>query len=38
MTLQCDRRLEEKPIFSFKNDKILVNFDPTTQNSQKFAL
>ena len=25
-------------IFYFKNDKNLVNFDPSTQKSQKFAL
>ena len=29
---------KNKAIFCFKNDKNLVNFDPSTQKSQKFAL
>ena len=29
---------EGKVIFCFKNDKNLVNFDPSTQKSQKCAL
>ena len=32
-----DAKFEEKPI-CFKNDKNLVNFDPSTQNSPKFSL
>ena len=31
-------KLEEKLIFCFKNDKNLVNFDPSTKKSKKFAL
>ena len=38
MTLKSDAKFEEKPICCFKNDKNLVNFDPNTQKSQKFAL
>ena len=38
MILKIDAKFEEKPICSFKNDKNLVNFDPTTQKSQEFAL
>ena len=38
MTLNSDVKFEQKPIFCFKNDKNLVNFDPSTQKSQKFAL
>ena len=37
MTLKIDAEFEEKLICCFKNDKNLVNFDPTTQKSQKFA-
>ena len=33
MTLKSDERM-----FCFKNDQILVNFDPSTFESQKFAL
>ena len=29
---------EEKLIFYFKNDKNLVNFDPSTKKSKRFAL
>ena len=38
MTLKSDAKFEEKTICCFKNDKNLVNFDPNTQKSQKFAL
>ena len=30
MTLKSDAKFEEKPIFCFKNDKNLVNFDLST--------
>ena len=38
MTLKSGIKFEEKPICCLKNDKNLVNFDPNTQKSQKFAL
>ena len=38
MTLKSDAKFEEKPICCFKNDKNLVNFDPSTQKYQEFAL
>ena len=38
MTLKSDVKFEEKLICCFKNNKNLVNFDPSTQNSQIFAL
>ena len=38
MTLKSDAKFEEKPICCLKNDKNLVNFNPRTQKSQKFAL
>ena len=38
MALNSDAKFEEKLICSFKNDKNLVNFDPGTRNSEKFAL
>ena len=38
MTLKIDAKFEEKLIFCFKNDKNLVNFDPSTKKSKKFAL
>ena len=38
MPLKIDAKFEEKLICCFKNDKNLVNFDPSTQKSQKFAL
>ena len=38
ITLDIDAKFEEKLICCFKNDKNLVNFDPSTQKSQKFAL
>ena len=37
MTLKSDVKFEGKPI-CFKNDKNLVNFDPSTQKPKKFAL
>ena len=36
MTLKIDAKFEEKLIFCLKNDKNLVNFDLSTQNSQNF--
>ena len=38
MILKSDAKFEEKPICCFKNDKNLVNFDPSTQKSKTFAL
>ena len=38
MTLKIDAKFEEKRIFCFKSDKDLVNFDLSTQKSQKFTL
>ena len=38
MILKRDAKFEEKSICCFKNDNNLVNFDPTTEKSQKFAL
>ena len=38
MILTNDANFQEKLIFCFKNDKNLVNFDPSTPKSQKFAL
>ena len=35
---KSDAKFEEKLICCFKNDKNLVNFDPSTQKSHKFAL
>ena len=32
MILKIDAKFEEKTICCFKNDKNLVNFDPSTQN------
>ena len=37
MTLKSDAKLEEKLIW-FRNDKKLLNFDLSTQNSQKFLI
>ena len=34
MTLKSDTKFEEKLICCFKNDKNLVNFDPSTQKSK----
>ena len=38
MILKCGAKFEEKPMFCFKNDKNLVNFDPSTKKSKKFPL
>ena len=38
MTLKINATFEEKLICSFKNDKNLVKFDPSTQKSQKLAI
>ena len=38
MTLKSDAKFGEKLACCFKNDKNLVNFDPSTQKSHKFAL
>ena len=39
MTLKIDAKFEEKLISCFKNDMTnLVNFDPSNQKYQKFAL
>ena len=38
MTRKSDAKFEEKLTCCFKNDKNLVNFDPSTQKSQKFEL
>ena len=38
MILKIDAKFEEKLICRFKTDKNLVNFYPSTQKSQKFAL
>ena len=38
MILKSDAKYEEKLICCFKYDKNLVNFDPSTQKSKKFAL
>ena len=37
MTLKREAKFEEKLICCFKNDKNLVNFDLSTQKSQKYA-
>ena len=36
MTLNNDAKFEGKPICCFKNEKNLVKFDLSTQNSQYF--
>ena len=38
MTLKKDAKFEEKPLSYFRNDKNLMNFDPSTLKSQKLAL
>ena len=38
LVLKTDAKFEQKPICCFKIDKNLVNFDPGTQKSPKFAL
>ena len=37
MTRKREAKFEEKLICCFKNDKNLVNFDLSTQKSQKYA-
>ena len=37
MTLKRDAKLEEKLICCFKNEKNLVNPDPSTKKSQKIC-
>ena len=37
MTLKGDAKFEEKLISRFRNDKNLVNFDPSTQNVSKIC-
>ena len=36
MTLKGDAKFKEKLVSCFKNDKILINFDLSTRNSQSF--
>ena len=38
MALKIDAKFEEKLIYCFKTVKNLVNFDPSTQNSQNVLL
>ena len=38
MVQKSDAKFEEKPIFCFKNDENLLNFDPSTKKSPKFTL
>ena len=39
MTMKNDKKFEEKLTCRFKTDmRTLMNFDPSTQKSQKFAL
>ena len=38
MILKSDAKLEEKPNSCFKNDKNLVNFDPSTQVSKIYTV
>ena len=38
MIPKSSAKFEEKLIFCFKNDKNLVNFDPSTKKSKNFAL
>ena len=38
MILKSGAKFEEKLIFCYKTDKNLVNFDPSTKKSKKFAL
>ena len=37
MILNSDSKFEEKLISHFRNDKNLVNFDPSTQNVSKIC-
>ena len=38
MIPKCGAKFDEKLIFCFKNDKKLVNFDPSAKKSKKFVL
>ena len=38
MTLKSNAKFKEKSICYLKDDKNLINFDPSTQKSKKFAL
>ena len=38
MKLKSDAKFEEAPICYFKNDKNVMNVDPSTQKSPKFVL
>ena len=38
MALKIDKKFKGKVICCFKNDMNLVDFDPSTQKSQKFSL
>ena len=38
MIPQCGAKFEEKLIFCFKNDKNLVNLNPSIKKSKKIAL
>ena len=38
MILKSEEKIKEKPIFCFKNDKNLMNFDPSTKTSKNTAL
>ena len=38
MILNSGAKFEGKPTFCFKNGKNLVNFDPSTKKSKRFAL
>ena len=37
MIQKSGKKFDEKLIFCFKKDKNLVNFDPSTKKSKKFA-
>ena len=38
MILKRGAQFKEKPIFCFKNDKTLLDFDPSSKKSEKFTL
>ena len=38
MTLKSNAKFEETPICYFKNDRNLLNFNPSTRESQRYAL
>ena len=38
MIMKSEAKFEEKPICCFTNYENLLNFDPCTQKSQRFAL